>query len=151
MTLYEIDAAILDCIDAETGEIIDPDRLDALQMERDVKIENVAIWQKECVAEAEAIAAEIRKLTARKQSAERKAESLKAYLMMALDGQKFRTPRVSVSYRKSQAVVVDDLDLIDPKYLKVKTEPDKTALKDALKAGDVAGAHIEERMNVVIQ
>ena len=34
MTLYEIDNAILSCTDQETGEIIDQEALDALQMER---------------------------------------------------------------------------------------------------------------------
>ena len=103
MTIFEIDEAILECVDLETGEIIDAERLDALQMERDKKIENVALWQKECIAEADAIAAEIRKLQARKASAERKAESLKSYLQMALEGSKFKTSRVNISYRRSQA------------------------------------------------
>lgn len=151
MTIFEIDEAILECVDLETGEIIDAERLDALQMERDKKIENVALWQKECIAEADAIAAEIRKLQARKASAERKAENLKSYLLMALDGQKFKTSRVSISYRRSQAVVVDNEDQLNPKYLRVKTEPDKTAIKDALKAGEVAGAHLEERNSIIIQ
>ena len=151
MTIFEIDSAILECVDLETGEIIDAERLDALQMERETKIENVALWQKECVAEADAIAAEIRKLQARKASAERKAESLKSYLSMALEGQKFKTSRVNITFRRSQAVVVDDMDQIDPQYLRVKTEPDKTAIKDALKAGEVAGAHMEERTSIIIQ
>ena len=43
MKLYEIDEAIMACIDAETGEIIDADKLDKLTMERDAKIENVKI------------------------------------------------------------------------------------------------------------
>ena len=47
MTLYEIDNAILECIDLETGEIIDTDKLDALQLERETKIENVALWIKD--------------------------------------------------------------------------------------------------------
>lgn len=33
-TLYEINSAILDCVDLETGEIIDIDRLQALQIEK---------------------------------------------------------------------------------------------------------------------
>ena len=33
-TLYEIDAAISGCIDAESGEIIDTERLDNLLIER---------------------------------------------------------------------------------------------------------------------
>ena len=47
MKLYEIDEAILNCIDTETGEIIDADQLDKLTMERDTKIENVACWIKD--------------------------------------------------------------------------------------------------------
>ena len=151
MTIFEIDDAILSCVDMETGEIIDADRLDALQMERDVKIENVALWQKECIAEADAIAVEIKKLQARKASAERKAENLKSYLAMALEGQKFKTSRVSISYRRSQAVIVDNEDQLDPKYIRIKTEPDKTAIKDARKAGEVVGAHLEERNSIIIQ
>lgn len=33
-TLYEIDAAILSCVDLETGEVIDYERLQELQLER---------------------------------------------------------------------------------------------------------------------
>ena len=58
MKLYEIDEQILGCIDAETGEIIDADMLNALQIERDAKIENVALWIKDLKAEAEAYKAE---------------------------------------------------------------------------------------------
>ena len=47
MTLYEIDNAILDCIDLETGEIIDVDKLNELQLEKETKIENVALWIKD--------------------------------------------------------------------------------------------------------
>lgn len=42
MNLYEIDEAILTCINPETGEVDDLDRLTKLQMERDRKVENVA-------------------------------------------------------------------------------------------------------------
>lgn len=35
MTLYEIDSAIMDCVDEETGEIIDLEKLEALNIERD--------------------------------------------------------------------------------------------------------------------
>ena len=54
MKLYEIDEAILGCIDTETGEVIDPERLTALQMERTEKIEGVALWIKDIKAEIEA-------------------------------------------------------------------------------------------------
>ena len=44
MTIYEINEEILNCIDLETGEIIDIDKLNELQLEKDAKIENVACW-----------------------------------------------------------------------------------------------------------
>ena len=40
--LYEINQDILDCVDLETGEILDTEKLDALQMEREAKLEGVA-------------------------------------------------------------------------------------------------------------
>ena len=55
MTIYEIDQAIMNCVDVETGEIIDTEQLDKLQMERDAKLENVACWIKDLKAEAEAL------------------------------------------------------------------------------------------------
>ena len=88
MKLYEIDEAILNCIDTETGEIIDADQLDKLQMERDTKLENVACWIKDLKAEAEAIKTEKQILANRQKVAENKAESLKKYLAYALDGKK---------------------------------------------------------------
>ena len=43
MNIYEIDKAILECVDEETGEILDFDRLEELQMARDEKIENISV------------------------------------------------------------------------------------------------------------
>ena len=59
-SLYEINEAILSCIDLESGEIIDEAALEALQMQRDEKIENVGLWIKNLVAESSALAAEIK-------------------------------------------------------------------------------------------
>ena len=153
MTIFDIDEAILSCVDMETGEIIDPERLNALQMERERKIENVAMWKKDCDAQAEAIAAEIRKLQARKQACENRSESLKNYLSTVLEGKKFKTARVAISYRASKAAVIDDLKQVPADYLRYKDpEPDKKAITDAIKGGkDVAGAHLEERVSLIIK
>lgn len=58
MNLYEIDEAILTCINPETGEVDDLDRLTKLQMERDRKVENVACWVKNLRAESAALKTE---------------------------------------------------------------------------------------------
>lgn len=152
-SLYEIDAEIMACIDGETGEIIDDEKLAALQMERDKKVENVALWYKNLTSDAAAYKAEKDAFAERERVAKNKAESLKKYLDSALAGQPFKSTRVSVSYRASDAVIVDDVQLIDPAYLKfAEPTPDKTAIKKAIKAGEtVDGAHIEQRSNISIK
>ena len=57
-TLYEIESAIMDCVDAETGEIIDEVQLTALLMERSAKLEGVALWIKNLDSDVAAIRAE---------------------------------------------------------------------------------------------
>ena len=76
MTLWEIDQGIMACLDAETGEIIDPEMLTALSMEREAKLENVACWIKNLRAEAAAIKAEKDALAKREKAAAKKAEDL---------------------------------------------------------------------------
>lgn len=153
MTIYEIDEAILNCIDLETGEIIDTEQLDKLTMEREAKLENVACWIKELKAEAEALKAEKMAFAKRQQVAENKMESLKKYLAYALDGQAFKTTRASVTFRKSQSVEIADIYKLDENYLRYKEpEADKTAIKEALKQGKtVAGATLVENTSVIIK
>lgn len=153
MTIYEINQAIIECVDLETGEIIDTEKLDKLTMEREAKLENVACWIKELKAEAEALKAEKMAFAKRQQVAENKMESLKKYLAYALDGQAFKTVRASVTFRKSQAVEIADIYKLDENYLRYKEpEADKTAIKEALKAGQtVAGATLVENTSVIIK
>ena len=160
--LYEIDQEILDCVDLETGEILDTEKLDALQMERERKLEGVALWIKDMKAEAAAVKEEADKLTARKKALENKMDGLKTWLLMALGGEKLSTPRCKVYQTHNQRVVIDDEKaLIDmflsspsgEKFLRMKDpEIDKTALKDSMKQGyEYEFAHLEETESVVIK
>ena len=153
MKLYEIDEAITKCVDAETGEIIDAEQLDKLYMEKEEKLENIALWIKDLKAEAEALKAEKMAFAERQKVAENKMESLKKYLAYALDGKAFKSTRASVSFRKSQAVEITDIYKLDENYLRYKEpEADKTAIKEALKAGKtVAGATLVENTSVIIK
>ena len=158
MTIYEIDKEILNCIDSETGEIIDIDKLNELELERDAKIENVACWIKELKAEAEAIKAEKLALAERQKVAENKAESLKKWLTYALDGQKFKTSKCSISYRKSESVEVTEEGLNNlikehDELLTYKApEPNKKAIKDALKDGlSVEGVQLVQNTSTIIK
>ena len=159
MTIYEINEEILNCIDLETGEIIDIDRLNDLQLERDAKIENVACWIKELKAEAEAIKAEKLVLAERQKVAENKAESLKKWLAYALQGEKFKTAKCSVSFRKTESVEVTDEGLNNlmkehDELLTYKApEPNKTAIKNAIKNDglSVQGVRLECNTSTIIK
>lgn len=159
MTIYEIDAAILALVD-EGGEITDIEALDALQMERDKKIESVACWIKDLKAEAEAIRAEEIALADRRHILENNIDRLKAYLAYALQGQKFETPKCSVSWRRVKAAEIDDAVCMtyiiqhQRDDLLTYSEPKlaRKAITDALKAGEVIeGATLVERTSAQIK
>jgi hypothetical protein len=61
---------------------------------------------------------------------------------------RFSFPNHELSSRKSQAVLIDDEEALDPEWLAIKTttQPDKAAIKEALKAGrQIAGARLLSR------
>ena len=160
--LYEIDQAILECVDLDTGEILDSDRLTALQMERERKLEGVALWVKDLNYEAQMVKEEADKLTARKKALDNKIASIKNWLLWALDGEKLKTARCNVYQTHSQKVVIDDEKaLIDmfmsspsgEKFLRINDpEIDKNALKDSMKQGyEYEFAHLETTESVVIK
>ena len=153
MNLFEIENEIMSCVDMETGEIIDVEKLEQLQMDRDSKIENIACWIKNLAADAEALKAQKQAFADRQKAAENKVESLKKYLAAHLGGQKFSTDKVEISFRKTSAVNVTDMAQIPEEFLKY-AEPtvDKTAIKNAIKAGAVvAGAEVVEGQSITIK
>jgi len=160
--LYEIDAAILAAVDQETGEILDVEKLDALQMEREAKLEGVALWVKDLKAEAEAVKSEADKLTARKKALDNKIDGLKNWLLFALKGEKLSTPRCKVYQTHSQRVAVEDEEklilwcqtLEEPEqFLRYRApELKKDEIKKALKMDYmIPGAALEETESVVIK
>ena len=156
-TLFELNKAIEDfdlIVDEETGEVLNIDELDALNLAKDEKIENVCLWIKSLEAEADAIKTEEKNLEARRKSKENKVKSLKGYVAYALGGKKFETPKVAVSYRKSESVKIDDDYAIPDKWceLSVLKKPNKKLIKEALKKGEhIAGAELVEKQNINIK
>ena len=151
MKLYEIDDLISACFDPETGEV-DEERLTDLMMERDKKVEKVALWIQELKGDAEQIGNEINRLKDRKDAVENKIEKLKKWLAFALNGEKFKTALVSISFRETERVVVDNPMELDETLLVIKKEPNRTAIKKALSEWDfVKGAHLEKNVAVTIR
>ena len=153
MNLYEIDSAILDCMDLETGEVFDIERFEELNLERTVKIENICLWIKNLKAEIEALKAEKDAFAKRQKSAENKMESLKKYISGYLEGTPYESAKVKVSFRKSEVLDITEGAAIPVEYLKFK-EPDvdKVELKKALKSGvQIPGVSIIENQNIQIK
>lgn len=169
MTLYDIDAQIAALenateddmiIDEETGELGSVvQALDALRMAREEKLENVACWVKNLIAEADAIREEENRLIKRRKSAETKAARLKAWLLAALtreDGttDKLKTGRVMVSVKRNPpSTVVNDLLLPSTyKVAKITYQPNKELIKrELLSGGEVPGAYLEYGRSVIIK
>lgn len=160
MRLYEVNAALeelLNQVDPETGELVcDMDALEALSIEREEKLEGLALYCKNLTAEAEAIRNEEKALSERRKALENKANRAKDFLDQNLAGEKFQTARVAVSYRKSEQVEVSMsffTEESNERFLRYKDpEADKTAIKAAIKAGEtVPGAEIVSKMNMSIR
>lgn len=166
MKLYEINEEIVkafdEAIDPETGELIDEvafDRITKLQEEFEEKVENLALYVKDLKAQAVALKAEKDSFAKRQKAAERRAESIENYLQMVLNGQKRTYTRAAISYRKSEAVVIEDEDEFLQFYKgrefvkeKIERSVDKPTVKGLLKQGEILlGAHLEERQNIQIK
>ena len=157
MTLFEIDKAIADFefeIDEDTGEILNIQDLDDLQMAREQKIENVGLYIKNLEAEADAVENQEKIFADRKKRIRKKIEGLKGFLGYALDGKPFKTDRVVMSFRRSESVHITDEYLIPDEYklFTVVKKPDKKVLKDALKKGkDIMGCELVEKQNISIK
>lgn len=152
MNIYDIKREIEACVDKETGEIIDAERLDKLQMERTEKLEGVACWVKNLKAEAKAIQEECAALTKRKRAAESKAASLEHYLMDALGGKKFQTAKCAVSFRTSQHIEIAEGASIPDEFLKQTVTVDKAGLTKAIKEGGIIeGVALVEGQSILIR
>ena len=152
-TLFEINQEILDCIDLETGEIIAPEKLETLQMDRHEKLRNIAFIALNAAADAKAYEEQEKKFAARKKVAKATVAWAKETLARELDGKKMKEAEFSISYRKSEAVeVADEVAVPDEFRIPQPDKIDRAALKAALKNGAViAGAQIVERQNIQIR
>ena len=165
MSLYQINQQILslekmddDYVDTETGEIISQEEFDQLNIDREEKIESICLWIKNLKAEAKAIKDEEENLAKRRKGLESKADSLTRFISRILmgskfktarAGSKFKTARASVSYRKSKSVnITGD---VPEEFLRVKTEPNKTAIKEYLATESCDWAEMQESESVVIK
>lgn len=160
MKLYEIDHAIMECVDNETGEIVDFDKLNALSMTREKKLEGVGIAIKNLTAEAKAIREEEKNLAERRKVLERKVESYKEWLANVLNGHKFETSKIKCSFRKSNRVDINENEFSawaifhDREELLIFAEPkpNKAKLKEVILSGEeIPGVTLEETNSLTVK
>ena len=155
MNLYEIDESILDCIDLENGDVLDIEKLDALEMERNAKISNLACWIKDLKSDVAGIKAEKEILEGRMKAKNNLADRLSNYLEKYLNGAKFEDSRCAISYRKSTSTEIAeglDLNTLPDDYKKITITADTTAIKKALQSGiKIDGCSLVEKSNMQIK
>ncbi len=141
------------------------DTLESIQMEFDNKLENIACMYKGLSVEADAIEAEAKSLMERASKARKTCDWLKDYMTANLQsvGQtKFESPRVRLSFRKSESVSVTNEEVLfnslqasgmDSLASVVETVKfDKKGLKQALKDGiELNGVELIKNNNMKIK
>lgn len=110
----------------------------------------------------QAIKEEADTLNERRKALENKAERLKSYLSLALDGEKFQTARCSVTFRKTSSIQVSNPEALirwleqngyDAECVKYKEpEVSKTGIGKLIKEGvPVPYASIEQGRSVGVK
>lgn len=166
MNLYNLTAEckslyddIIASADDDTGEV-DLSLVTALsvrQEEWNDKAIAVACVYRALDEDSARVGREIERLTAIKKRLERERDRVKeglANACNALGVEKVQGMYANISFRSSEQTVIENEGAIPDEYMTVKTTytPNKTAIKEAIKAGkDVPGAHIEKRKNIQIK
>lgn len=148
-------------IDSETGEYLNNENdiqeyIVNLKLSKEDKLNNIQDLKIEFEAKIEAVKSKIEYLNNRKKSFERNINNLTNLQLMLLNNQKLETNEYSFSFRKSESVSINDIlfDSKDERFNRttIKVEPDKTAIKKAIKDGiSVDGASIETKMNLQVK
>lgn len=161
--LYELSAdyraAAQQLADMEQDEQTVADTLEGMAGDIEVKAQNIAYVVRNLEVAAEAIREFEERQRERRKAIEHRADALKAYLahhLAACGIEKVEGPGISIGWRASQAVVIDEPGLLPSEFWRQKPppdpEPDKTAIAKAIKAGQpVIGAHVEQRRNLQIK
>lgn len=153
MTLYEINDEILSCLDLETGEILDPEKLESLQIDRKEKLRNIGFVALNAKADIQAYKEQENRFKAKRVAAEKTLAWAKETLQRELAGQKMKEAEFSIYYSPSESVEVDEDAVIPAKFLKLQ-EPvvDKAGLKTALKNGtEIKGVRLVQKQNLQIR
>lgn len=166
MKLYEIASEMQHALSLLEGEgEVDMstlvEYLDQLESEYESKLDNIACMIKNEQSMSGAIQSEIDMLTERKKSHDKRALALSEYItsfMNAMGLKTYESARNKISFRKSEQVVINDVEIFKLRYPQmvvkqtVEIIPTKPELKKLIKAGThLDGVEIVEKQNLQIK
>lgn len=160
MTLYELTDDFLRLMDIAEDPDTDPDvfrdTLEGIEGAIEDKADGYAKVIRELEARKEGLQKEAERLSSRAKSIDGNIRRMKEHLtsaMVAMDKRKFKTDLFSFSVQKNPASVKFDIDEaeVPDEYMRIKKEPDKTAIKKAIEAEEITWAHLEQSEGVRIR
>ena len=162
LTLFQIPALMRQAldnleIDEETGEIMNADELNNLELSAKDKIANTARYIRECTVLLDAMKQAKQNIDARMKTLQKRLDYLTGLSldgMEALGVKKIEESDIRISTRKSIGTVIEDEEAIPSKFVTiVQTQKiNKTEIKKAIQAGeDVPGAYLVENINLAIK
>jgi Neuraminidase (sialidase) len=154
MKLFEINEAIANIIDFETGEILDSEAYENLKMERKDKLTNIALLYKNMTADAKQLKELEKEYSDRRKRCEKTAEWCKETLAKELAGDKFEDEkkRFSISWRKSEKLIILDEKAISDEWIKTEIKYDVAGMKSAMKSGEaVSGVELIQNQSIQIK
>ena len=154
----QIEQAFAEAVDQETGEIVNEtalEKIEALTAQKVVALTDLAFFVKQAdavmIAHLDAVMAELK---AKKDKIVKARDIAKSVLKKVIQpGEKVETDFVTISWRKSEAVVVECApELLPDEFQRIKVEADKAKLKQAIKQNrTIEGVHIESRQSLQIK
>ena len=164
LALYEIndeivalENALFSSLDEDTGEV-DTDiakQLNEMQIIQQGKLNNICIVNEKIEDNVALAKAKMKNLKEYIEKQEKAQQRLLDYVSNNLEvGKKYDLGIHSISWRKSEAVEIENENDIPKKYMtkKITLTPNKTKIKEAIKGGaEVKGCKLVERQNLQIK
>lgn len=163
MNIYEISRNYLQLIDElqEQGGELTPELENALKINEQDFENKAEAYCKVIInlnAEIDGLNNECVRLAEKRDRAKKAVERLKDNLtnaMLLFNYEKKSVGTFSLSFRKSEQVIIDDAEVIligNPEFIRIKKEVDKSEIKKALKSGsEISGARLIINKNLQIK
>lgn len=156
--LNNIEELFAEVADEETGEILEQDYNALKELEAEViknGFSNLYKVVRNIEAETLAIKNEKDQLAKKQKAKENQLKRVKDYIIILMDKtkqDKIKEEIFTFSLAITQSVYVTDESVLEAQFLKTKTEPNKTAIGDALKKGEqVNGAKFVQNIGLRIR